>query len=181
MRPGHQSRALCHTATMLQCWGSEAGCVGSRQPLPFHRLQFSRCEQGWDLRDGRLPGKSPSYKETAGLPGSVTGSHSVLQVTWDTMPGCLREKGALRMGRTGHHHPEARPSFLVTSASGDAHSSSRLLHPSLFLQEVSLFIPLLPFLLAKIFPSHGQSHSGTADPWALLRWLRSLDADFYSE
>lgn len=129
MRLGYQSRALCHTATTLPCWESEAGCAGSRQPLPFHRLQLSRCEQGWDLRDGRLPGKSPSYKESAGLPGSVAGSHSVLRVTWDTMPGCLHEKGTLRMGRTGHHHPEAGPSFLVTSASGDAHSSSRLLHP----------------------------------------------------
>lgn len=44
-----------------------------------------------------------------------------------------------------------------------------------------MFIPLLPFLLAEIFPSHGQSHCGTADPWVLLRWLRSLRADFCSE
>lgn len=39
-----------------------------------------------------------------------------------------------------------------------------------------MFIPLLPFLLAKIFLRLGQSHPGTADPWALLRWLRSLGA-----
>lgn len=48
----------------------------------------------------------------------------------------------------------------------------------LCLQEVSLFMPLLPFLLAEIFPSQGQSHSGTAGPRALLR---SLDAALCSQ
>lgn len=130
-------------------------------------------EQGRDLSDGLLCGRSPSPRGTRGRRDvSLAAAPSPVAQS----PGSAASAAPWERGEQAAVVPE--PGLLP----GDCRhrrrqSSSRLSAPGPFLQEVSLFIPLSPLLLAKRLPSGGQSGSGTAEPWA----LPSLDAALRSQ
>lgn len=151
----------------------------------------------------RRPGPSPSAGTSAGVGLVPKGRDALREVPVPQTRGLLAAWRAAALScpspatqhqgapvgrvlseRTGQvpYVPKPATPSQCPRPRGRRPSSPRLRQPRpVFTGSLLVGSTFTVFLLAKIFPSRGRGHSGTADPWALLRWLRSLDADFCSE
>lgn len=152
---------------------------GARRPCPSPSAGIWR-ERAWSLRPRCSPG-SPRVTERhvvrweASRVAALSCRSPVTQRRGATVSRVLSEW----KGQVPYATP---PPPQCLRPRGRGPSSSRLRYPRpVFTGSLLVCSTFTVFLLAKIFRSRGRSHSGTADPWALLRWLRSLDADFCSE